>query len=119
MHKPAVIERAVAFLIERGVSADDAQPLLYQWLWHAGIAIPPPHFINSLARFLFHAAFMSAFWGVFMWILTGWWLHYAAQSLVTASLGFGIAMSAVGVTVFHFTTRKFNIPSWTLFVQGG
>lgn len=41
------IERAVADLRRRGISAGAASPFLFRHLWRLGVPVPPPHFLTT------------------------------------------------------------------------
>ena len=100
------IESSLEYLVGRGVGRWSAAPPLFRLMWSLGLRVPPPHFWDGPALFVFMGGSYAVLFGLVMRVITQRWLGLPAFAL--CGVGFGAAMTAH----YRWSARRLRLPPW-------
>lgn len=105
---------ALKFLAMKNIRRRNYEPLLFRFLWRAGINLRPSHFANFFTNVILFSILFGSAWGAIMWMFS--WRNEIGISISNAFMYSGIYGLLMGLTFASFYTydrRRFAIPTWS------
>ena len=108
---------ALALLESRGISRAHYSPVVYRWLWWAGVPVPPPHFAGFFLNWLVLGSlfFLTCYAISLVMLLTGAAQESSPFAHLPYLAGYGALFGLAMGTAYRLGARKHRIPRWAEF----